>query len=310
MRPVSPLRLLPLLALVLAAPAAPAAAQESAALRRQVEAAIGDYPGVVGVSVRNLATGATLGIRADEPFPTASLIKLPVLVTLLEQVRQGRVGLDERLSMTSLDRVGGSGVLKHLSPGLNPTLRDAAWLMIVLSDNTATNLLIDEVGVVEVAARMDSLGLPRTRVHRKSFQPAAASPLPDSAARYGLGVTTPDETTRLLARLHRGEAVSPALDSLALAMLRANQDDTKLRRWIPEDVEVAHKSGYDDRGWNDCGILYTPAAPVALCVMARDNRWESYAADAPGNLLIGRVARAVFAHFNPGVPLPPLPAAR
>jgi beta-lactamase class A len=302
------MRLRPLLCLALALSASPAAGQDAAALRRELEGAIRDYPGVVGVSVRDLRSGESLSIRGDEPFPTASLIKVPVLVGLLDEVRRGRMRLDERLSLTSADRVGGSGVLKHLAAGLNPTLEDAAWLMIVLSDNTATNLVLDEVGVVNVWAKMDSLGLPRTRVHRKVFQPHTASPLPDSAARYGLGVTTPNETARLLELLHRGQAVSPALDSLALAMLRANQDPLKLVRWLPEDVGVAHKSGYDDRGWNDCGILYTPAAPLALCVMTRENRWESYAADAPANLLIGRVGRIVFRHFNPDVPLPPLPA--
>lgn len=298
----------PLLLLALVLSARPAAAQEAGALRRELEGALRDYPGVAGVSVRNLDTGESLSIRGDEPFPTASLIKVSLLVGLLEQVHRGRLGLDERLSMTSADRVGGSGVLKHLGVGLNPTLEDAAWLMIVLSDNTATNMVLDEVGVVSVWAKMDSLGLPRTRVHRKVFQPHTASPLPDSAARYGLGVTTPDETTRLFELLHRGRAVSPALDSLALTILRANQDDLKLVRWLPEDVAVAHKSGYDDRGYNDCGILYTPAAPLALCVMTRENRWESYAADAPANLLIGRIARSVFRHFNPGVPLPPIPS--
>ena len=284
--------------------AAAATAQDVAALRRELEGEIRGYGGTVGVGVRNLSTGESLSIRGDESFPTASLVKVSLLVGVLDEVRRGRMRLDERLSMIARDRVGGSGVLRHLSPGLQPTVEDAAWLMIVLSDNTATNLLLDKVGPVGVWEKMDSLGLPRTRVHRKVFQSHLASPRPDSASRYGLGVTTPDETVRLFALLHQGRAVSPALDSLALSMLRANQDDSKLVRWIPEGTPVAHKSGYDERGRNDCGILYTPAAPVALCVMTRENRSESYAVDNPANVLIGRVARAVFRHFNPGVALP------
>jgi beta-lactamase class A len=120
-------------------------------------------------------------------------------------------------------------------------------------------------------------------------------------------VTTPDETTRLFQLLHQGGAVSPALDSLALAMLRANQDATKLVRWLPEDLRIAHKSGDVDRARNDCGILYTPAAPIALCVMTRENRDTRYAVDNPAHLLIARIGRLVYQHYNPSAPLPPLP---
>jgi beta-lactamase class A len=102
--------------------------------------------------------------------------------------------------------------------------------------------------------------------------------------------------------------VSPALDSLAIRMLRANQDGSKLVRWLPEDVPVAHKSGDVDRARNDCGIIYGPDAPVAVCVMTRENRETTYAVDAPAHLLIGRVGREVFRHYNPSAPLPPLPA--
>lgn len=309
--------LLPLLAALVAASltARPAVAvvragvgEDTASLRRALESAVAEYPGVAGVSVRNLRTGEAVSIRGQEKFPTASLIKVSVLVALLEEVEAGRTRLDEPLSMTAEDRVGGSGVLRYLAPGLRLTAEDAAWLMITVSDNTATNLLIDRMGVARVWQKMDALGLPATRVYRKVFSPAESSPAPDSSARYGLGVTTPEEMTRLFALLHEGRAVSPALDSLALRVLRANQDADKLVRWLPEDVAVAHKSGYDERARNDCGILYSPAAPLALCVATRENRFESYAPDNPASLMIAEVAREVFRHYNPGVPLPAAPA--
>lgn len=287
--------------------AAPASVADTVGLRRKLEGALAGYPGVAGVSVRELRTGEALSIRGGEPFPSASLIKVSVLVALLEEVERGRMRLDEPLALIARDRVGGSGVLKHMDSGLRLTIRDAAWLMTVVSDNTATNLLLDKLGVTTVWEKMDSLGLPRTRVHRKVFYPHASSPRPDSSARYGLGVTTPDETTRLFQLLHQGGAVSPALDSLALAMLRANQDATKLVRWLPEDLRIAHKSGDVDRTRNDCGILYTPAAPIALCVMTRENRDTRYAVDNPAHLLIARIGRLVYQHYNPSAPLPPLP---
>jgi DNA-binding LacI/PurR family transcriptional regulator/beta-lactamase class A len=303
----TPLRaLVPLLLLAALAPPRPLTAQ-APALRRELEAVLRGYPGVVGVSFRNLATGESLSIRGDEPFPTASLIKLPVLVTLLDEVAKGRVRLDEPLSMIARDRVGGSGVLQFMDPGLRLTVRDAASLMIALSDNTATNLLLEKLDVPTVWAKMDSLGLPRTRVFRKVFAPVNSSPAPDSSAKYGLGVTTPDEIVRLLALLQAGRAVSPAMDSLALGMLKTNMDTGKMVRWLPENVTVAHKSGDIDHARNDCGILYTPAAPLALCVMTRENADTRYQVDNPAHLLIGRIARTVFQHYNPGVPLPPMP---
>ena len=292
---------------VTAPAAAPASVADTVGLRPKLESALAGYAGVAGVSVRDLRTGETLSIRGSEPFPSASLIKVSVLVSLLEKVEAGRIRLDEPLALAASDRVGGSGVLKHMDPGLRLTVGDAARLMMVLSDNTATNLLLDKVGVTTVWEKMDSLGLPRTRVHRKVFHPHASSLLPDSSARYGLGVTTPDETTRLFELLHQGRAVSPALDSVALAMLRANQDATKLVRWLPEDLRVAHKSGDVDHARNDCGILYTPAAPLAVCVMTRENQDTRYAVDNPAHLLIARVGRLVYQHYNPGAPLPPLP---
>lgn len=305
--------LLPLLALLpgvagaaVPPPAAPAAVSDTAALRRSLEAAVEGHPGVAGVSVRNLATGESISIRGGETFPSASLVKVPVLVALLDEVHRGTMRLEEPITMIARDRVGGSGVLKHLQPGNPITLGDAAWLMVTLSDNTATNLLLDRLNVRTVWEKMEALGLPRTRIHSKTFL-RATSLAPDSSAKYGLGVATPDEVVRLFALLHEGKAVSPAMDSLALAMLRANQDGTKLVRWLPGGVPVAHKSGDVDRARNDCGIVYGPEAPVAVCVMTRENRHTTYAVDAPAHLLIARIGREVFRHYNPSAELPPLP---
>jgi len=299
-----------LAALLLPLSAAPARAADAptdtAALRRQLQEVTRGYGGVVGISVRNLNTGEDVSIRGAETFPAASLIKVPILVTLMDEVRRGTVRLDERTGMIARDRVPGSGVLMGMESGLNPTLGDLAWLMISVSDNTATNLLLDKLNLRTVWAKMDSLGLPSTRIHAKVFL-RISSVAPDSSVKYGLGKTTPDEMVRLFSLLHAGRAVSAALDSAALAILRGNQDPTKLTRWLPESVAAAHKSGEVDQARNDCGILYGPQAPVAICVMTRENRDTSYAVDNPAHLLIARVSREAFRHWNPSVTLPPLP---
>lgn len=287
---------------------APAAA-DTAALRRALERATQGYHGVVGISVRNLASGESVSLRGGEKFSSASLIKVPILVTLLDEVNEGRMRLDERVSLTMRDRVGGSGVLKHMGSGLAPTLEDLAWLMIVLSDNTATNLLLDRLDIGTVWQKTEALGLPQSKVHSKTFR-RQTSIAPDSSVKYGFGVAVPDEITQLFALLHQGRAVSPAMDSLALDMLHANQDGTMLVRWLPSDTRVAHKSGQVNEARNDCGIMYTPAAPIAICVMTRENEDTSYGVDAEPHLLVARVAREVFRHYNPDVELPALPEVR
>ena len=287
-------------------PASAAAQRDAAALRRTLDGIIRPYEGTVGVSLQNLATGETLSIRGGEKFPSASLIKVSVLVALLDEVRRGTIRLDDPIAMIARDRVGGSGVLQHLHSGLGLTVEDAARLMIIISDNTATNLLLDKVPMRTVWAKMDSLGLPATRIHSKTFLRATSVAM-DSSVRYGVGVTTPDETVRLFALLHQGRAVSPAMDSLALGILRGNEDYNKLVRWLPDGAVAAHKSGDVDQSRNDCGILYGPDAPVALCVMTRENRDTSYATDNPANLLIARIGAEVYRHFNPSAPPPAIP---
>jgi beta-lactamase class A len=287
---------------------AAAAAQpaDTTALMRRLERVASEHRGVAGIAVRNLGTGESLSLRGAETFPSASLIKVPVLVTLLHEVERGRMRLDERSTMIARDRVGGSGILRYMASGVAPTLEDLAWLMITISDNTATNLILDKIDVRTVGARMEALGLPRSKIHSKTFRRETSIAM-DSSVRYGLGVTTPDEMVELFTLLHHGRGVSPALDSLALRMLLANQDDALLTRWLPPGTPVAHKTGAVDRARNDCGIMFTPAAPIAVCAMTRDNEHTSYAPDNAAYLLIARIGREVFRHYNPDVPLPALP---
>jgi beta-lactamase class A len=279
---------------------------DTARLRRTLEELMRGYAGVAGVSVIDLRSGARVSVRGDETFPTASLIKVAVLVALLDEVNKGSIRMDERISLLARDRVGGSGVLQYMQSGIEPTVADAAWLMITISDNTATNILLNHLNVKTVWDKMEALGLPHTKIHSKTFLRSTSIAV-DSSVKYGLGVTTPNETARLFELLHRGRAVSPAYDSVALAMLRANQDGAKLVRWLPDSVVVAHKTGDVDRSRNDCGIFYGPQNPVVVCAMTRENVDTSYAVDNPANLLLARIGLAVFRHYNPGVPVPDPP---
>lgn len=305
MRPL--LRLLQSFALLVAV-GVPALAQrpDTAQLHRTLDGLLRNYHGRVGITVRNLANGDQLSIRGDETFPTQSLIKVSILATLMDEVKNGRMRLDERSTMIDRDKVGGTGVIHYLQSGDSFTLEDLAWLMITLSDNMATNLLLDKLDTRTVGVKMESLGLPHSKVFAKTFR-RETSIAPDSSKKYGLGVTTPNEMAHLLSLLYEGKAVSPALDSLAITMLLANQDDRMMTRWLPENVRVAHKTGTGDVSRTDCGIIYAPSAPLSLCVLTTDNEDKSYAVDNAAHLLIARVAREVFHFYNPSVSLPALP---
>lgn len=285
-------------ALALATPLAdprarPATAQSALeAARPALEARIATHHGTVGLAAIDLRTGTTLAIRGDQPFPAASVIKVPVLVELFHQVRQGRIRLEDPLVLLEADKKPGSGILQFLAAPHQLTVRDAAFLMIALSDNTATNLILDKIGIRSVAARMDSLGLPHTRIFRKVFSSEPALD-PDSAARYGLGVTTPLEMARLFALLYRGEAVSPEASREMLALLKAQFSNDRIPRLLPAGTEVAHKDGSLDATRNDCGIVFTPGHDYVLCIFTTDNRDRSWRLDNEAHLLIAELARIV-----------------
>jgi len=262
----------------------------TARLRTQLDSLSNAHRGVVGYHIRNLETGETLTRRADETFPTASLIKVPVLVALFDLAEQGQLSLEDPVVLTNLDKVGGAGELQYLRAPLTLRLWDVAWLMTTLSDNTATNLILDRIKIRRVWQKMEALGLPHTKVHSGSMT-RIASVAPDSSAKYGLGVTTPAEMAQLFTLMVEGKAVSPKADSTMLEILRHNGDDTKLLRFN-YGVRAAHKTGDVDAARTDCGVLWLPARVVA-CVMTKENADTRYWAESEGNAVIAHIGRAI-----------------
>lgn len=265
------------------------AASRLEALRPALEKRIAAFHGTVGLAIFDLESGDSLAIRGDTPFPTASLIKVPVLVELFHQIEAGRLHLDDPLIMLDADRVPGSGVLQLMRAPHRLTVQDAAYLMVVLSDNTASNLLIGEVGVRHVNARMDSLGLPRTTLYRKLFMPEESIE-PDSSAIYGVGVTTPMEMARLFDLIARGRAISSDASRRMVAMLKQQRSEDRIPRELPAAAVVAHKTGEIDAARHDCGIVYTTRPDFVLCVLTKDIRDRSWRVDNAANLLIADLA--------------------
>src|SRR5262249_24158450 len=153
-----------------------------------------DHKGKVAVAVKHLKTGEEYYLFADEPMPTASLIKLPVMVETYWQAKEGKVKLDTVLTLKKEDKVQASGVLTyHFSDGATFPLKDAVRLMIVYSDNTATNMVLDQIGIPSMNARMEKLGLANTRINAKVFKGSTTSIAPERTKKYGLGSTTARE---------------------------------------------------------------------------------------------------------------------
>ena len=263
---------------------------DTLALRRTLDSLAVAHRGVVGYAVRNVDTGERLERRGDETFPTASLIKVAILVTLFDLIEQKKMGLDDPLTVLAIDQVPGSGMLQFFKPGATLTVGDAAWLMMGLSDNTATNLLLDRIIIRRVWEKMEALGLPHTKVHSKSFLRIASVAM-DSSVKYGFGVTTPNEMATLFEMIARGKAVSPAADSLMVRMLE-NGDNSALLLRYAAGVRAAHKWGGTDQVRTDCALFFRQTRIVA-CVMTKENEDRSWRVDNEAQVTIARMGEAV-----------------
>lgn len=276
---------------------------DTAALRRTLDSIADAHHGVVGYSVIDLETGAHISRRGDETFPTASLIKVAILVTVYDLVARGRLSLDDPLTVLRIDQVPGSGIVQFLHNGAILTVHDAAWLMSTISDNTATNLLLDRIIIRRVWAKMDSLGLHHTRVHSKSFLRSSSVAM-DSSIKYGLGVTTPNEMAHLFELLAEGKAVSPSADSTMLDILEHNTTDYMLQRYAG-GARAAHKDGETDDVRTECTLWYLQNRVVA-CVMTKENKDQRWILDSEPQLTLANMGLAIINAFG-GVPPAPTP---
>jgi beta-lactamase class A len=263
---------------------------DTAVLRRTLDSLASAHHGVLGYAVLNVDTGERLAHRGDETFSTASLIKVPILVTVFDLVEQGQLSLDDQLTLLKIDKVPGSGNLQFMHDGATLSVRDAAWLMSVTSDNTATNLLLDRIVIRRVWDKMEKLGLPHTKVHSKVYLRMASVAM-DSSVKYGLGVTTPNEMTRLFALLAEGKAVSPKADSTMLDILAHNEDFASMQRHI-DGLTVPHKTGATDQVRTECA-LFPLQSRVAACVLTKENVDQRWLIDNEAQVTLGAMGRAI-----------------
>ena len=275
--------------------------------------------GIVGVAATHLLTGRHIGYREDELFPTASVIKLPLLVTLYEDAIAGRIDLSERVTYHEETKVAGSGVLQYLDDGLDPTLRDLAVLMMSVSDNTATDLLFDRVGKARIEAVMERLGLSSIRVpfdiremlmelvdmdHSKpggydelrrllrlSAGSGGRSMIPAQADR-----SSPADMCRLLERIESRAILDADACTAIVELMKRIQSATRIPGLLPKGTVVAHKTGSYRRLRNDVGIVYAPNGPYAVALFARELPRDNIEDDES----LARISLAVYEAFSGG----------
>ena len=267
-------------------------------LSERLSTLIGKHRGVVSVSIKHLPTGETFQHSADRPMPTASLIKFPVLVAAHHEAAADRLHWDDKIVLKENDKVPGSGILtNHFSEDTAISVRDAARLMIVFSDNTATNLVVDKIGLDTTAELMSGLGLPNTKLHSKVFR-RDTTIFPDRSKQFGLGSTTANEMLRLFEKLWTDQLVSAEACQAMKRDLFACDDRSKLARFLPEGVRFAHKTGAVSQSRCDAGVIDGPSGPTIVCVLTTDNRDQSWNDENAANRLCAEIGRAVFAHFH------------
>ncbi len=303
-----------ILLLLAAAPAGAAPAPPS--LEDQLRAVAAAHPGKVGLYAANLETGQSVALDPDTPVPTASVIKLTALYAAMIEVREGRVRWDEPLTLTAANQVQGSGVLGLMDTPKTLTFKDAVTLMIAMSDNTATNLVIDRLGLETINARSRSIGLTQTVFYKKVFIPIVG-PIPPDQPRFGLGKTTPREMARVMIRIAAcqldparpsPDAADRAVCATALTMLR-NQF---YRDGIPRYLEtldasdgtsaIAEKTGAIDAARNDVAAIATANGTLVISIFTHDNADHGWTADDEGDLTIAKLARIIVKAWAPKGP--------
>ena len=242
--------------------------------------------GVLGLAIKDLSTGRTIFINENEIFPQASSIKIAILLEVLKQADEGQLKLDDFINLTAEAKVGGGLILVYLGyPSLKLSIRDLCVLMVVLSDNTATNLLIDRVGMKNVNSRLQSMGLKKTKLQRKMMDVKAAD-----EGRENL--STPLEMMTLLDKIYKGPILSPGMRQEFFNILSLPKE-SPLQQAVPEGIVVADKPGELEAVRCNSGLVFLKKHPYIICVMTTYLKSE-----ADGNAAIKKIGQLTFSYFD------------
>jgi beta-lactamase class A len=229
-------------------------------LESRIEQVDQHLDGVMGIAIEDLTSGDHYFLHGDEVFAQASSIKIAVLANLYFEAQQGKLKLTDLYTVQASDLVPDSDIMNGLTPGITRiTLRDLATMMVAVSDNAATNVLIDRVGMQNVNAMLDSLGLTHTRLRRKMMDLEAAKQGREN-------ISTPKEMMSLLDAVYHGKLLNQESTDDFLKVLSTNKDSF-IPRHLPPDLKIANKPGELEAIRNDSGIVFVEGRPYVICVM-------------------------------------------
>ncbi len=255
-------------------------------LQEALRAYLSDVSGCVCVAFRDLTTDEGFSIRGAEAVPSASTIKLVIMAELLARVQAGGMRLEDTVTITEEMRTGGDGILKELEVGHAFTLKELLTLMIIVSDNEATNILIDLLGMERINERAQTMGLACAHLGRKMMDSEARRQGRDN---YICAL----DMERILTQIYRGELLGAAESRLMLDILLRQQQSGRLQLYLPEEVAVAHKCGDLDLLENDGGIVFAPERPYTLVVLT-----SAMPSNKEGREVIGHISRIVYDHMT------------
>jgi beta-lactamase class A len=247
---------------------------------------ISNLRGEAGIVVEDLETGWTFIHNEDQPYPAASLVKIPIMVACFKAAQEGQLDLSEKHVLRREDRVGGSGILRRMRNGRSFTYSQLIDYMVTESDNIACNIMIDRLGFDYINQVFEELGLEKTRLNRKMI---------DFAARdQGIeNYTTAAEMTGLLDRIYHHRCFNAEISEMCLAVLKRQKINDRLPRYLPKEVTVAHKTGLEKEVCHDAGIVFTPSGDYIITVLV-----HTWGGPGSAKIFIGRLSSYFYEIFK------------
>ncbi len=253
--------------------------------QQQLKEIIAASPALTGLVAVDLTTGETFKFNQHEVFPQASAIKIPILLEVYKQAKAGKFKLTQTLPIAPANVVGGTGIIQAMPDPVSFSIRNLAVLMIALSDNTATNALIDLVGMKNINATLQGLGLKETRVQRKMIQSAASG-------RGDENISTPAEAAQIMQMLYKGEFLNKETSAEIVTILRKNDRvNSRLAAGIPERVPMAFKPGDLDGVSTEWALVLLAERPYAVAIM------ESYKQSGTAEKVMEEVSTVLYSYF-------------
>ena len=264
-------------------------------LRDEIMEMVRGFSGSVGIAVRHLGTGDEVFINERARFYAASTIKVGILIEAFRQAEAGLIDFQRKVPLRNEDKVGGAGVLRELHEGLELTIYDLAVLMTVISDNTASNMLIDILGFDNINRTLHEMGALHSVLEKKFMVEVPGKS----------NVTTPLDMLEIFSRIAMGKAISQRASEEIREVLLRQQYNEKIPLFLPRGTPVAHKTGSFPKGGlpavsHDAGIVYAPGGPYIFCMFTGDLEDER-----DGDALIAKVSKVVYDYFVSFFPFPP-----